>query len=109
LRGFVRLLGQGGYGDIYCVRRAGSSALLWMKIEAFSATKHGLNTELVFIEEVQYSSLFPRLIESGATDTHHPYVVKELLGPSVSNTRRQLPEHGHTLATALRVSVFMVE
>jgi serine/threonine protein kinase len=104
----VRLLGQGGYGDIYCVCRSDSSDLFAMKIEAFSAEKRGLDTELMFIEELQDSPLFPRLVESGTTESHR-YVVQELLGPSVSNTRRQLPDHRYSLPTALRLSVFMVE
>jgi serine/threonine protein kinase len=104
----IRLLGQGGYGDIYCVRQGSSSGLFAMKIEAFSAAKRGLDAELTFMEELQDSPLFPRLIESGTTETHR-FVVEELLGPSVSTARRQLPGKCYSLLTALRVAVFMVE
>jgi serine/threonine protein kinase len=104
----VSLLGQGGYGDIYLVRAADSDLTFAMKIESFTAEKRGLEIELLFLESLQDSELFPRLINSGRTDTHQ-FFVMELLGPSLSNTRRQLPNRRYSAATALRLAVFMFE
>jgi serine/threonine protein kinase len=104
----VGLLGQGGYGDIYSVRSRDSDTLFAMKIESFTAEKRALDLELVFLEDLQDSALFPRLIESGRTETHQ-FFVQELLGPSVSNTRRQLPGRHYTPSTVLRLGLFMLE
>jgi serine/threonine protein kinase len=104
----VDLLGQGGYGDIYLVKSSKSDELHAMKIESLVAQKRALESELIFLEQLQDSPLFPRLIESGRTSTHC-FVVQELLGPSLSNTRRQLPGRRYTPATALRLALFMVQ
>jgi len=104
----VSLLGQGGYGDIYAVKPPNSDDVYAMKLEAFTAEKRGLDSELAFIEQIQDSSFFPHLIEAGLTDSHR-FVVIELLGPSLSNTRRQMPDHHYTLATVLRLAIFMAE
>jgi serine/threonine protein kinase len=104
----VSLIGQGGYGDIYLVSRPDQNANLAMKVESRSTDKQVLAIELRFLESLQDSPLFPRLIESGQTSTHQ-FVVMELLGPSLSNTRRQLPGRHYTVATVLRLALFMLE
>jgi serine/threonine protein kinase len=104
----VKLIGQGGYGDIYCVRHSNSPHLYAMKIERFSSDKRSLDAELTFLEELQDSPLFPRLIESGRTDTHQ-FVIQDLLGPSLSETRRAIPGQRYTLSTVLRLAIFMLD
>ena len=104
----VHLLGQGGYGDIYSVRRDGAKELYAMKTEALTAEKQGLDTETFFFEAVQDSPLFPKLIEKGVSETHR-YLVMEMLGPSVSNTRRQMHHHRFTVPTVLRLGIFMLQ
>jgi serine/threonine protein kinase len=104
----VRLLGQGGYGDIYSVHGPDSSTLFALKLEALSAEKRALDAELFFLEELQDSPHFPHVIEHGQTETHQ-FVVQELLGPSLSNTRRQLPDRHYNLPTVIRLSIFMLD
>jgi serine/threonine protein kinase len=103
----LSLLGQGGYGDIYLARPMESDTLIALKIESFTAQKRALERELLFLEDLQDSSFFPRLIESGRTETHR-FIVMELLGPSVSNVRRQLPGHCYTVPTVIRLALFML-
>ena len=71
-----------------------------MKIESAGAEKKGLAVELDFMRKLQDSSYFPHLCESGVTITHK-YAVIELLGPSVSNTRRKMPGHKISCGTVL--------
>jgi serine/threonine protein kinase len=104
----VNLIGQGGYGEIYAVRNADSEVMFAMKLEAFSAERRALDSELVFLEELQDSPLFPHVYEHGQTETCQ-YVIEELLGPSLSNTRRQLSDHHYNLSTVIRLSLFMLE
>jgi serine/threonine protein kinase len=81
---------------------------LALKAENLSLTKRSLEVELSFLESVQDSPHFPRLIESGRTETHH-FVVEELLGPSLSNTRRQLPGRHYTAPTVIRLGLLMLD
>ena len=112
----IHLIGQGGYGDIYSVldcdpttnQPVPDAQLLAMKIESLSSQKQGLSFEHEVMLRIQGSTLFPRLIDFGTTLTHR-YLVMELKGPSLSNTRRQLPNHRYTIGTALRLSIFMLE
>jgi serine/threonine protein kinase len=102
----VSLIGQGGYGDVYCVRRSESHPLYAMKVEAIASSRHGLERELLFLGDLQDSPLFPALVESGRTATHL-YLVEELLGPSLSQLRRKMADHHFTIPTVLRLAVFM--
>jgi serine/threonine protein kinase len=104
----VDLIGQGGYGDIYSVTHPNSDHIFAMKLEAISATKRALTKEVLYLSNLQDSRAFPRLISVGRTATH-VYVVLELLGPSISNVRRQTPEHKFSLQTGLRLSLAMLQ
>lgn len=103
----VRLLGQGGYGDIYAAEKDETKVVCAIKTEQIKSEKQGLQFEILVMEKLQDSSLFPKLHEKGRTDTHL-YFVMELLGPSVSNTRRQMMHHHYSLGTTLRLGVFML-
>lgn len=104
----VALLGQGGYGDIYSVKKEGSDKLYAMKTESLTAEKRGLEAETQFFEALQDSPLFPHLIEKGASATHR-YIVMDLYGPSVSGTRRQMQSHCFSVGTVLKLGIFMLE
>ena len=104
----VKLIGQGGYGDIFSVTKIGSKKMFAMKVESLNCNKQGLYIEHVFMRELQGCSFFPKLIDYGQTATHR-YLVMELLGPSVSNTRRQFENHHYTMSTSLRIGIFMIK
>jgi serine/threonine protein kinase len=101
----VRLLGQGGYGDTYSVTRPETDVPLAMKVVS---DHDSLATEMVIMPRVQKSPLFPRVVEFGRGDSYS-FMVTELLGPSLSNTRRHLPGGRYSLSTVLRLSFFMLE
>jgi serine/threonine protein kinase len=102
------LVGRGGYGDIYAVRQTPTSPLLALKLEAHSAEKHALETELKFLKDIQDSPYFPHIIDSGSTSLYL-YVVLELFGPSLSSMRREIPSRHYTVPTVVRLSIFMLE
>ncbi|KAH0788401.1 CK1 family protein kinase [Histomonas meleagridis] len=104
----VKLIGQGGYGDIYTVQKDESEEIYAMKLESITAEKQGLETEVAILSQVQDSEFFAKLYETGQTESER-YLVMELLGPSVSNTRRQTPSHSLSLGTTLRIGIFMVQ
>ncbi|OHS94650.1 hypothetical protein TRFO_39207 [Tritrichomonas foetus] len=107
----VKLIGQGGYGDIYTVQKAfddSDQTLYAMKLESIAAEKRGLEEEIAILNEIQDSQYFPHLYEKGITQSHR-YLLMELLGPSVSNTRRQTPLHHFTMGTVLRLGIYMIQ
>ena len=103
----VKLIGQGGYGDIYAVTDDQNGVLKAIKVEAIGSDHQGLLFEISMLKKLQDSTLFPHFYDSGQTETHF-FFVMNLLGPSVSNTRRQLPQHRYTLSSALRIGIFMI-
>lgn len=118
----LKLIGQGGYGDIYSVEEITDEEFnnpssiqdntpkprYAMKIESLTAEKKGLDLEIEILSELQDSPFFPHVHERGMTQTHR-FLVMELLGPSVSNTRRQMPSYKFSLGTVLRLGIFMIE
>ncbi|KAK8889307.1 hypothetical protein M9Y10_034053 [Tritrichomonas musculus] len=119
----IKLIGQGGYGDIYSVDEitndefnnkftnessSNPKILYAMKIESLTAEKKGLDPEMEILSEIQDSPFFPHIHERGMTQTHR-FLVMELFGPSLSNTRRQMPSHKFSLGTVLRLGVYMIE
>lgn len=103
----IKLLGQGGYGDIYAVIDVDTGETFAMKVESNQSDRQGLNFETNLMKKLQDSSLFPHYHDSGETSTHN-YLVMSLYGPSISNTRRQLQQHHYTLSSALRIGLFML-
>lgn len=103
----IKLLGQGGYGDIYAVSDDTNGQIYAMKVEPNNAERQGLNFETNLMRRLQDSNLFPHFQEFGETNTHN-FLVMGLYGPSISNTRRQLQQHHYTLSSALRIGLYMV-
>lgn len=103
----IKMLGQGGYGDIYAVTDEQNGVVKAMKVEALCPDHQGLLFEISMMKKLQDSTLFPHFYDSGQTQTHF-FFVMNVLGPSVSNTRRQLPGHHYSLSSALRIGIFMI-
>ncbi|OHT12626.1 Casein kinase I [Tritrichomonas foetus] len=102
-----RLIGQGGYGDIYEVTDESDKSFA-MKVEYVASPKQALSFERKILEELKDSSLFAHIHFFGI-ETHFRYLIMDLLGPSISNTRREMPKHKYSLFSALRISVFMLQ
>lgn len=108
-------IGRGGYGDVYGVKVPGDSKIYAIKIEDRYSEKNrkkktkklSLFKEIHFIKELQDSLDVPRYFDSGSTDKYL-YIVMELLGPSLSDTRRELKHRKFSLSTTLRLGIKML-
>jgi serine/threonine protein kinase len=78
-----------------------------MKVEPTSGRRHHLANETSIIKELPPAPLFLRLVAAGATDSHR-FLVLEFLGPSLDATRRRSRGYRFSLATALRLSFFVL-
>jgi serine/threonine protein kinase len=86
----------------------GGHTFFAMKVQPISTTQPALIHEHKFLERLRGSPSFPTVFISGVTDTHQ-YFVMELLGPSLSNTRRLTHKQHFSLETTLRLSLFMFD
>jgi serine/threonine protein kinase len=101
-----KLIGQGGFGDVYWVKEKGTDSSFAMKLEPINGDER-LQIELQVLQKLQGSPLPPKLSASGATDNHR-YMVMELIGPSVAQVRRKMPGGKLSLSTSLRVAFHML-
>lgn len=108
-------IGRGGFGDIYGAKKVGESKIYAIKLEEIPPErkrkkkihKLSLCREIRYIRDLHDSLDIPHFYESGITDKY-VFLVMELLGPSLSNTRRELPHKRFSLSTTLRLGIKML-
>ncbi|KAK8840412.1 hypothetical protein M9Y10_030812 [Tritrichomonas musculus] len=101
-----KLLGRGGYGDIYHVySRSEPDKTYAMKLEMTNGTKKShLYNEKEILLTLQDSQYFPKFIAFGHTALFR-YLVEECLGPSLSSFRQLLPKGHFSLSSSLRIGI----
>lgn len=103
----IKRIGQGGYGDIYLVKKNHVPEFYALKVEFTNARKQALKKEISFIENLQGSDYFPLEIEFQDKE-YYRMLVMELLGPSVSVLRRYCENRHFSLGTTLKISKKML-
>lgn len=81
---------------------------LAMKVEMASCPTQSLKLEQSILQSLEGSIYFPQ-IKGNGFKTHFRYLVMDLFGPSLSNTRRQMNDRHYTLSTTLRLGVYMLQ
>jgi serine/threonine protein kinase len=103
----VRLIGQGGFGDIYEAFNTIDSMCYAMKVERITPRRASLKRESSITQLVGSSPFFPQFVCYAETPKYR-YLVMELCGPSFSSLRRFLPGHTFSISTVLRVGYEML-
>ena len=104
----LRLIGQGGFADIYFVRERNSMKRLALKVERFDGEgRKTLANEREVMQKLKKSKLFPKFYASGTT-TNYRYLVMEALGPSLATIRRNLTDQRFSLNTTLHIALEML-
>jgi serine/threonine protein kinase len=103
----LRLIGQGGYGDIYESLDTTTDTHYAMKVERIAVRRQALERELDIIRMLGHTPFYPQFICYDETPKYR-YLVMELCGPSFSTVRRWLPSHCFSISTALRVGFEML-
>lgn len=101
----LRLIGQGGYGDIYEVLSSNLKHHA-LKLESVGVHKQALRREYEFLR-LLHSNFFPALIHYSESSKYR-YLVMELCGPSFSTVRRHIPDHCFSISTVLRSGIQML-
>jgi serine/threonine protein kinase len=102
-----RLIGRGGYGDIYRARDTEANQSYAIKIEYLEAERQGLEDEIRILKKLRGSERFPSLIDSGECE-NFKFAVIPLLGPSLSQMRRSLYRSRYTRYSATRLALEML-
>jgi serine/threonine protein kinase len=102
----VKLIGQGGYGDIYEAVDTETNSPFAMKVERIAHKRQALHKEVTIMENLD-SPYFPRFICYDQTSKYR-YLVMELCGPSFSTVRKMSPERRLSLSTVLRSGIQML-
>jgi serine/threonine protein kinase len=109
VEGFViqKHIGHGGYGEIYSAIQQSNGSIVAMKFERLDAQHRGLEQEIGILTHLQGCHYFPKILAQGST-TEFRFFAMTLLGISLSNMRRLLPERKYNLPTVLRLSLEML-
>jgi serine/threonine protein kinase len=102
----IRLIGQGGFADVYFVRDPSTDQRFALKLERRSDSRKPLDIEQEILTAVQGSPFFPVLYGSGMVSELR-YIAMEVMGPSLTAVLRLLPGYHFSLSTALRVALEM--
>ncbi|OHT08805.1 Casein kinase I isoform gamma-1 [Tritrichomonas foetus] len=102
----IRLVGQGGYGDIYEAYDHKTQRNIAMKVELASSRKQALIREYDIMKHLK-SPYFPELIAFNELEKYK-YLCMELCGPSISTIRRAIPNHIFGMSTILRAGIEML-
>ena len=103
----LRLIGQGGFADIYYVSERKSKKKYVLKVERTTRKKKTLEEEKAVLDKLQNSMLFPRVYKYGTTKNYR-YLLMEALGPSLTAMQRTLDESTYSLTTTLRAAIEML-
>ncbi|OHS98535.1 Casein kinase I isoform delta [Tritrichomonas foetus] len=100
-----RRIGAGGYGDIYVVYDTKDHNKEYaMKMESMSAKQRSLEDELRILIQLKKIKYFPEILFDSYTKEYQ-YVVMELLGPSLSELRKAVPNKRFSLPTTLLLAL----
>jgi serine/threonine protein kinase len=102
-----KLIGQGGFGDIYCVLNLETNKPGALKVEMLGAGNQGILKEITMRSQLQGSPVFPRMETTGENDRCR-FLVMELLGPSLATILRNRGNK-YPLVLALRSGVEMLK
>ncbi|KAJ6240879.1 tau-tubulin kinase 1 [Anaeramoeba flamelloides] len=110
LKGRWKLLnkiGQGGFGEIFCVYDLETQQKAAVKMERIDRNKRALRLEIAVLRKIQESRFSTKFIYCGRNQVYN-YLVMELLGTNLSTLRKKQPQQRFSLATTLKLGVQMI-
>lgn len=107
----LKLVGQGGFSDIYEVQDERTYQKFALKVEPKSQ-KERLPQEIEVIRSIQPSPFFPLFYDS-SSDLSKPldnynYYAMDLLGPNLTILRKKIPDSHFTLNSTVLLAIHML-
>ena len=103
-----RLVGSGGYGQVYSANEIGTSNHFAIKTEISSESRSFLQHEIDVLKEIKTPYFFPSVYSSG-TQNGINFMVIDLLGCSVEKVRVKCDDKKFNKYTSFRVAYEMVK
>ncbi|KAJ6250742.1 tau-tubulin kinase 1 [Anaeramoeba flamelloides] len=100
-------LGQGGFGEIFCVYDLDTQQKAAVKVERIDRNKRALRLEVAVLRKLQNSRFSARFICCGRNQVHN-YLIMELLGSNLSSLRKKKNQKRFSLATTLKLGTQMI-
>lgn len=101
-------LGQGAFGEIYCVYDRIANTIWAMKTESALLQSRFLAKEYFVLQNLQELPYFPRLGVLG-NGPDYTFLTMEMHGPSLSHVLREIEGNKFSLSTGLRASYHMLK
>uniref|UniRef100_A0A0R3RGU5 Protein kinase domain-containing protein n=1 Tax=Elaeophora elaphi TaxID=1147741 RepID=A0A0R3RGU5_9BILA len=102
----IKLLGKGGFGAVYEVKRVSDSAAFAMKCELMDVRKRVLLMDCTVLRGAQSlgSKHFCEIIDRGKQPDRFRFIIMKLVGRNLWDLRVERPEQRFTLNTALKAA-----
>lgn len=96
-------IGHGGYSTIYMATDPETRKTLAIKLEPINAQKTALLQEAQYYKIVEGSDYIPKIYRVGNAPQYN-YIAMEILGPSLSQLAKILPNHSYSVESTIRLS-----
>ncbi|OZC11203.1 hypothetical protein X798_01619 [Onchocerca flexuosa] len=102
----IKLLGKGGFGAVYQVKRLSDAAVFAMKCELMDVRKRVLLMDCTVLRGAQSlgSKHFCEIIDRGKQPTRFRFIIMKLVGRNLWDLRIERPNQRFTLNTALKAA-----
>ncbi|KAM3715725.1 Tau-tubulin kinase [Dirofilaria immitis] len=102
----IKLLGKGGFGAVYEVKRLSDAAVFAMKCELMDVRKRVLLMDCTVLRGAQSlgSKHFCEIIDRGKQPDRFRFIIMKLVGRNLWDLRIERPEQRFTLNTALKAA-----
>ncbi|KAJ3445776.1 tau-tubulin kinase [Anaeramoeba flamelloides] len=104
---FTQKIGQGGFGEIYCVYDNEKKEKVAIKMERIDRKKRALALEISVLRKIQDSPFAAKFISCGRNSEHN-YLVMELLGDNLSTLKKKQPLQRFSLGTTIKLGLQMI-
>jgi len=103
-----RKVGEGAFGEIYSAVNIITLQSVAIKFEMVDTKKQVLKIEVAVLRKLQGCPSIANLITCGRFNNYN-FMVMELLGPNLSEYRRQSPTGKFSIVTTMRLGIQMLE
>ncbi|CAD5234136.1 unnamed protein product [Bursaphelenchus xylophilus] len=107
----IHLVGKGGFGQVYecmVIKNGVTNNRIPDLVALKTETVHEIGIEMAVLRKLQDHNHFCDLYDYGYISSSVAYIVMTLLGPNLSNIRKQMPTKQFTVSTAIRAALQML-
>jgi len=104
----LRMIGKGGFGQIFETEYIKSEEKAAMKVESCQLSRQVLKMEVAVLKALQYNSSYVCKFYGCGREEKFNYIIMSLLGKSITTLRKERPLEYFSTSTALRLGIEML-